>query len=303
MRFGGHETFTVREGWLTKGLRILHDDPQKLVEEFAEDNLGVGRNMVKSIRHWLVATGLAEIQSKTKGRANAFAPSPLGEAIYKNDPYMLDLGTWWILHLNLIGNESHAAAWYWFFNEFSLNRFERPVCIETLNRHLRLCQKRVPSPRTIEREIACLFNSYAVTVPRSQNDPEDASDCPFSELGLLNHFKASGYYQINQGEKNISHSILALALVLSNQYAKGKRGFYEIALTLAARQRGGPGRGFQLTAEGLFEMLMRYEEKDKNRDLQVIGMAGERVIRMRRRSSLDWVNEYYSNGKKIQKIA
>ena len=59
MRFGGHETFAIREGWLHKGLRLLRDHPERLVAEEAADWLGVGRNMAKAIRHWLVATGLA----------------------------------------------------------------------------------------------------------------------------------------------------------------------------------------------------------------------------------------------------
>ena len=60
MRFGGHETFAIREGWLARGLELLTTTPELLVDEFSEDHLGVGRNMAKAIRHWLVATGLAE---------------------------------------------------------------------------------------------------------------------------------------------------------------------------------------------------------------------------------------------------
>ena len=57
MRFGGHETFTIREGWLHKGVKLLMENPEQLIDENACDFLGVGRNMAKSIRHWLVATG------------------------------------------------------------------------------------------------------------------------------------------------------------------------------------------------------------------------------------------------------
>lgn len=48
MRFGGHETFPVREGWLHKGLKLVAEEPDKLSHEHVADWLGVGRNMAKS---------------------------------------------------------------------------------------------------------------------------------------------------------------------------------------------------------------------------------------------------------------
>ena len=59
MKFSGHETFAIREGWLHKGLKLLIEAPDKLVHEFSADWLGVGKNMARSIRHWLEVTGLA----------------------------------------------------------------------------------------------------------------------------------------------------------------------------------------------------------------------------------------------------
>ena len=35
MRFGGHETFHIREGWLHKGAKLLLQEPDKLVDEHA----------------------------------------------------------------------------------------------------------------------------------------------------------------------------------------------------------------------------------------------------------------------------
>ena len=68
MRFGGHQTFFVREGWLAKGLGLLREDVSAFDDPYVADRLGVGRNMAKSIEHWLLATGLAQ---KTERRAVA----------------------------------------------------------------------------------------------------------------------------------------------------------------------------------------------------------------------------------------
>lgn len=37
MRFGGHETFPVREGWLHKGLKLVVEEPDKLGDEHVAD--------------------------------------------------------------------------------------------------------------------------------------------------------------------------------------------------------------------------------------------------------------------------
>ena len=117
MRFGGHETFSVREGWLFKGLRMLIEDPDLLGDEFVADHLGVGRNMAKSIRHWLVATELAY---RGEGRVHNKTPlrvTELGRLVNDHDPYFLEIGTWWALHANLVRNRDDAATWVWFFND------------------------------------------------------------------------------------------------------------------------------------------------------------------------------------------
>ena len=51
MRFGGHQTFAIREGWLYKGLRLAIEDPDRLGEPDLADWMGVGKNMAKSIHH------------------------------------------------------------------------------------------------------------------------------------------------------------------------------------------------------------------------------------------------------------
>src|SRR5690606_1817146 len=123
MRFGGHETFAVREGWLHKGLRLLVEDPKKLHSPDVADWLGVGRNMAKSIKHWLLVTGLAVSAKSTRGDS-LLQSTDLGELIYKRDPYLLQTGTWWALHVESANCDVHAVTWWWFFNRFSLSRFD-----------------------------------------------------------------------------------------------------------------------------------------------------------------------------------
>src|SRR5437867_7802356 len=102
MRFGGHETFAIREGWLHKGLKLLIEQPDRLVDEYAADWLGVGRNMAKSIRHWLVATNLADqALGQRSGKTARLKVTEFGRLVYERDPYFSEIGTWWALHVNL----------------------------------------------------------------------------------------------------------------------------------------------------------------------------------------------------------
>jgi len=295
MRFGGHETFPIREGWLHKGLNMLLHRPERFGDEYVADYLGVGRNMAKAIRHWLLATGLSERVSGSERKKDvALAPTDLGALIADQDPYLLEIGTWWALHVNLVNTPEHAASWSWFFNSFSLERFERPFAVESLRRHLQLSRNRMPSIRTLQRDVACLLSSYARSVPHDDTDPEEERDCPLRELGILSYYRASGYYQLNRGVKPVPPEMLGYALSIAFPGAREGTGATDIAIHDAAHQAGGPGRAFALTAEALYETAIRAEDTLGDSGIQIAGLAGSRAIRLQKKPSLQWLEEYYS---------
>ena len=60
-KFSGHETFPCRYAWLPKAYRLLRESKDAFAnEERAMVSLGVGKNMVRAIRFWAQATGVAE---------------------------------------------------------------------------------------------------------------------------------------------------------------------------------------------------------------------------------------------------
>ena len=73
MKFRGHETFFIRKGWLNKGIRNILKDPYVFMGKNPSDILGLGTNMVKSLRYWLQAVGLT--REKMAGKKIAvFSP-------------------------------------------------------------------------------------------------------------------------------------------------------------------------------------------------------------------------------------
>lgn len=298
MRFGGHETFAIREGWLHKGLKLLIERPDLLVDEYAADWLGVGRNMAKSIHHWLVATGLAERTMQKSGRRVAsMKPTALAEIVQAADPYFLDIGTWWILHVNMVNRPDHAATWCWFFNQANLTRFEKPLCIEGMRRQIEISRMRPPSDRTLDRDVSCLLSTYARRIPPEDSDPEDAKNCPFRELGLMTHYVGSGYYELHYRPKHLPAELIGYALARSSNDTQGSSKHTDISIQDAAMKAGGPGRAFVMTAESLFEVVSSLDSDAalQRSGIELAGHAGERVIRIVSRDPLDWVRFYYKS--------
>lgn len=300
MRFGGHQTFTIRDGWLYKGLELLmnKEESWKLTDDLAMDYLGVGRNMAKSINHWLLATGLAqkatqknEKTGKTK-ELKELLPTVFAEVIWENDPYFLDTNTWWFIHINLVNNANEAATWNWFFNNFNYDRFQKDKAITSLERFEKINSSRAPSTTTLDRDISCFLNTYSVSIPSSNKEPEDEIDCPLNELGLMKSFKKSGYFEVNRARKQISIELFLYSLSITTLHQE-KDDFVDIPFFDMTNLNCGPSKVFLLNNEDIFELLMEYDSAHS--DIKIRGMAGERLIKYKYKQPIDWVKTYYKN--------
>ena len=292
MKFGGHETFAIREGWLHKGLRLLVEDPSKLHHPDVADWLGVGRNMGKSIKHWLLASGLAQSPGGS-GKHVQLEVSSFGKLVAERDPYFIESGTWWALHVELVNCPDRAVTWRWFFNHFSLSRFDRAMCLGALRAHLELTKQRLPAQKTLQRDISCLIASYATYLPAEQSDPEDADECPLRELGLMTYSRASGSCILNTSVKSVPAELLAYALTRGHPSDAKRAKPLEVTLREAASQEGGPGKVFVMGLEALFEIALKSEQVLGRDNFQVAGLGAERTMRVSARCGLDWLLSYY----------
>ena len=104
--FARHETFYPRSGWFRKAYWCAAGDHYVFSRSNAPVVIGVGKNMVRSIRFWgLAAKLLVEDPDSRNRRSPGLVLTLTGKALFGKmgwDPYMEDPGTLWLLHWLLL---------------------------------------------------------------------------------------------------------------------------------------------------------------------------------------------------------
>ena len=161
--FSGHQTFPFRYTWLKKGVDAVTEDPTIFSSEDASVILGVGKNMVSSIRHWC---SVAELIKKDDSQRKQLVPTKLGTFIFNDnngvDPYLDDPATLWLIHWKIATNINQATAWYWAFNIFRENHFSFNLFKDELDKwtHQQKPTMRSVSDNTMQRDIQCFIRTY-----------------------------------------------------------------------------------------------------------------------------------------------
>lgn len=180
----GHEKFSLREGWINKGLTAVEEDPRVFLDADGPDKLGVGNNMVKSIRYWLKAFGLIE-EAPGKGAQI----TSLGRIILDNDKYIEEIFTIWILHSNIVKNIGAATAWFMFFNRCDVEEFTKEdIRLVLSNELFKYLGHMDFSDNSLKNDIDVLLNMYCKEKTHD-HDPEDKNVSPLAILGLISKNK------------------------------------------------------------------------------------------------------------------
>lgn len=180
--FGRHETFALRFGWLTKGVQALMSGDPVFEAEDATVRLGVGKNMVSSIRYWLQAARIIE-RSGT-----GWTLTKIGEHLFDDegwDAYLEDEATIWLLHWLIVSNPELATSWWWFFNRFHKPEFTGAELTIALQDFVKYEVKGRTAASTLKSDSEVLRRMYVRSAPRGQAQLEDSLDSPLSMLGLV----------------------------------------------------------------------------------------------------------------------
>ena len=221
--FSGHESFQCRQLWLKKGYDFIAAG-KSFRSEDAVVTLGVGKNMVSSIKFWLKAFNLIDVDDKLTDFANAIFDDETGF-----DPYLEDEATLWLLHYQLIKNR-FASTYSLIFNELRREK------IEFTNDHFVSFIK-----RKSETESSLSFNTNTINADfevfrkmyyteNSNTQTEEGYSGLLTDLGLLKSYvkeipvggfknvRKDIFYIENNERKSIPPEIFLYTIIDNSKY-------------------------------------------------------------------------------------
>lgn len=291
MKFRAHETFFIRKGWLSKGMERVVEREDLFVskKENPMDVLGIGSNMVKSLRYWLQAVGLTEESTKGKRVQNL---TPFGEIVYEFDRYIEETGTLQLLQYNLARQKELATSWYYFFNEFNMSEFTREDFVQSLQGFIMMEDSEESTAlRSLNDDFTCIVNTY---LPRyksspSRISPENNIDCPLGELGLVDIAdKRQKTYKKSSPPPKTFNPWVVLAVI--EDQACGRD---EVALNELLNAPCNIGKSFNLDIVAMLDILHGTENTGV---IKIIRTAGLDVIHINDTYSFeDCVKRFYES--------
>jgi len=279
--FSGHETFPFRYPWLKKGFDAVRENPGVFLRDDALVTLGVGKNMVRSIRHWCLTAGVLEESWNGSGYLR---PTELGTLLLADDgldPYLEDPATLWLLHWQIASNRARAATWFWAFSHFREPEFTRESLSSSLSKWAQTLPGKRVAESSLKRDVDVFLRTYVPSRPNRRDLLEDSLDCPLVELGLIVQTEGGQAYRFQRGsQRGLPDGILLYAVLCFWE------AFSPTAETLAlcdlARQPGSPGRLFKIDESSLVERMERIERLTDGR-LSYVETAGLRQLYRRKK--------------------
>lgn len=181
MGYSQHQSFYLRDRWLSKAIKNIEENNSFFFKKDAFEKVGLGKNMVQSLKHWIIATKLFEEVKDNSEKYHQI--TPLGVFIKEKDRAIKYFNSAALLHHSLATNKEISTAWYWFFNVYNETVFTREEVLEELTNWVQKREKRVISENSLKRDIDCLIKLY--TTGGSVSDPEEVILSPLYKLGLL----------------------------------------------------------------------------------------------------------------------
>lgn len=205
VRMKRHESFSIREGWLAKGIRGIKNDSKVFSSQDATDILGIGTNMVKSLKYWMSATNLIEEKNRT------IKLTTFGELIDKYDPYLEDIFSWWLIHINMIMNLEDSYIYNIFFNKCLMKSFSKRNIFEQIASNLS-DEKIDYNEKILQDEVNMIIKTY--TIDEKIDNPENNFICPLSELNLIKKTDVNLYERIRPEYRNLDYLIVYYLIVI-----------------------------------------------------------------------------------------
>lgn len=288
IELGGHESFPFRYSWPKKAVDQVSDNPGVFTDRSAVVAFGVGKNMVRAIRHWALALCVVSdsVQSEqTHGKATLLEPTIIGRSLFSDngwDPYIERIGTSWLLHWYLVADTQRATTWSLAFS--SLNRQE--FTADYLSKHIedylsRLGVERAAS--TLKRDARCFFQTY-VRDQQKSFVVAGPRECPLTELNLLTSLDSGRVFRFNFGPKPTLPPEV-FGYTLGDYLIRRDGNMDHVSFEDCLWGFGSPGQAFKLDETSFITYVEMLEEMTSG-DVQVDETAGLKQIYIRDHETL-----------------
>lgn len=287
-RLKAHESFYIRQGWLSKGIRNVENDPRVFIKEGSADILGIGFNMVKSLRYWMQACGITSEVKAVGNKREQFLTPEFGQIIFNNDPYFEDIFSLWLVHYMSVINMDMCTSWYLFFNEINSNEFTkeelRSEMIYALNR---FTNNAAYSENSLFDDCECIIKTYTDDKKVNKN-PEENQSSPLSELGLLAKTTLSNGKEVIQKIKpsmDKLDKLIVFYIILDNL-----KGAESISIESILTDKCNAGKVLNLDRNLLNEYLDLLKSAGY---IEINRTAGLNQVYPKKYSKQDVIQEYY----------
>ncbi|KYG84181.1 hypothetical protein AWW67_03465 [Roseivirga seohaensis] len=243
--FSGHDSFQCRQLWLKKGYDFVKEG-RNFNDDDAVIKLGVGKNMVSSIRFWLKAFNIIDHKD---------IPTEFGSRLLDDengyDPFLEEEASLWLLHYQLVKN-GFASIYSLIFNEFRKEKLFYNK--ETFVNYVKRIGEGNPGLNFNENTVAkdfIVFTNLYKNDPESK-DVEDSFSGILSEIELLKTTrkgKEEQFYIENTERDNLPEAVVLFSILENSNYGNS------ISLNSLEFDFNSPGSIFALNRPGLMNKI------------------------------------------------
>ncbi|NCT19439.1 MAG: DUF4007 family protein, partial [Flavobacteriia bacterium] len=279
--FSGHDSFQCRQLWLKKGYDYVLKG-KNFNDEDAVVILGVGKNMVSSIRFWLKAFNIID---------NKDIPTEFGKRLFDDengyDPFLEDEASLWLLHYQLVKN-GFASIYSIIFNEFRKEKlfFNKETFVNYVKRIGDNNSDLNFNENTVAKDFIVFANLYK-NDPESK-DVEDSFSGILSEIELLKTTgkgKEEQFYIENAERDNLPEAVVLYAILDNSNYGNS------ISLNSLEFDLNSPGSIFALNRSGLMNKISEIVSEYK--DITFTDQAGIKELQFKKKSDAFTILDTY----------
>ena len=274
-----HETFSIRNSWLEKGINVVKENPLCFRKDDATRLFGIGSNMVKSLKYWLMATKLVEFGQNFGAKLTDF-----GECIYKYDRYIEDLFSWWMIHYFLSTNFHDSPVINDIFNN-TINKFDKEKITLEVRKDFEKKGYKIGAESSLDSDISVALRTYYA---ENKCNPEDSTECPLGKLKLLELSDSQKYNKTHPQINSLDYRVIYYCIL---NCIKNNSINLSCNLEDLYTYENNPLKIFNLSKSSLFNYL---DDMNRNGLIHLIKTAGLNTLYIEKEISIyDLFESYY----------